>query len=438
MRRREYCGRLLRTPWAVPSNDLVLDRLLAAAVAVPEHPSSIEPSTFQGSSSLALAPPSSFRHALKRDGSRARTSLLGSIADLSDVIPGGTSAILNLHFNPAREVNLANGNVVLLGSNRADDDVVVLLARWDVERLPNKMPRDAELLEQDYFNSIFDVVRLENLLAACALDVRFEPEHPLLRVAAVITGDLAGSLTGIGGRLQAAAAVRCGQLDLFVPTHDVRDAKQHRRFEQAVLSNRYALLVTLSRPGDKWVWNLGRKFRENGREHRALPASGVDDACEELTSVLSVVCKALPARPTRYWGADALKRIDSRVGRAFALTDRARSHLERNRYPDPERMLQHLEMLVECAEMWSEPTTRWSDGTRLEDWARANMKLNLALHDSGIKESDAYFHFQGVRLCNRPHVKVDDGTSPGECGRSYNKKLWMLDLLKGATYPPSW
>ena len=56
---------------------------------------------------------------------------------------------------------------------------------------------------------------------------------------------------------------------------------------------------------------------------------------------------------------------------------------------------------------------------RIEEWARVNFELKIALHDKGIRDKDAFFEFEGQRLCNRPHVKVDDYTNPAECGRIY-------------------
>ena len=56
------------------------------------------------------------------------------------------------------------------------------------------------------------------------------------------------------------------------------------------------------------------------------------------------------------------------------------------------------------------------------------------LHKAGNSFRDVG-KWLGVRASTVRQYLIRAGIEPRE--RSYNQKLWMLDLLKGATYPPS-
>ena len=178
--------------------------------------------------------------------------------------------------------------------------------------------------------------------------------------------------------------------------------------------------MVTSEPSDRWVWRMARRFDGKTRTFRALHTTSVRDAAAELASVVSITSQQWPERPARYWDDGALRRLVAREGESFVLTDRARAQILRNRYPDPERLLQHVELLADCAEAWHEEMRSGAySSQRFEEWALREFSLTIALHDKGIKDRDAYCEYDGVRLDNRPHVKVDDAVALSGCGRIY-------------------
>lgn len=417
--------------WRPSRNDLVLPRLLAEAtdLRVLSEASDLAAELRRN----AMDQPAVV-HSMIQQGEAAMTSLLERLGEYEELITGGVSSIVALHVDPAREVHTPGGPIVLLKPLRVDDETLVITSTWEVEKHSAVKPVDRRFISLDEFHVARELVRLERLLSDWAMGLRFVPEHPTVRVICVVAPEAAEALPEVEERLRATAAVWGAELDFLVAPQDPRDTSARTKLERAALSNRYRLMLSLSDVRSKWVWKLGRRFAEAKRAHRALPLTSAEDAVGEFASVIAATVKALPDRPTEYWGPDALSRVDQRVGTSFDLTARARGHLAKNRYPLPERMLAHVERLADVAEAWSERKAAGDDSDdRLEDWAYSAFGLRIALHDKGIREKDAYFDFDGLRLSNRPHVKVDDYTSASECGRIYfgiderpDDKVWRF------------
>jgi hypothetical protein len=101
---------------------------------------------------------------------------------------------------------------------------------------------------------------------------------------------------------------------------------------------------------------------------------------------------------------------------SFVLTDRALSQLASSPYPDPERMLSHLERLAKLAAEFG--TGRGRLGARLEDAGRL-LGLDIALFDSSLNAPNIVVEGSVLSVRAEPHVKVDDHKSPDKCGRIY-------------------
>jgi hypothetical protein len=408
------------SPWIIPYNDLVLSRLVTSVP--PESVHCDNPAAAMALLTNAPRPtvPNSVRHVLRRPGSGAHASLVVGLQDYATAVSGGISSLTGLHLAPDREILQRDGRSLLLRARTVEGRATVLAATWKADLLANGAPRDAVLVDIDEYQLPHELRRLERTLTSWARDTSFVPEHPILCLAAVALPDVTNALDGIESQLRAVAAVLNAEVDFFVADHNRRDARAHDAFQEIVLSNRHDLLVTLSHADQKWVWKLARRFENDRRTFRVLPITSVADAADELANVLPGFVAAAPERPTEFWGPAALQRVDSRVCESFALSDRARSHLKRNPYPNPERMLDHLERLADCADAWRrELGARKVAPERLADWAMLRFGLSLALHDHGIKEKDATFEFDGQQLDSRPHVKVDDFVAPNACGRIY-------------------
>jgi len=273
----------------------------------------------------------------------------------------------------------------------------------------------------DEFIAPQDLVRLEGLLADWALKGRFVPEMERLRVATVVTPAVAHAARDLDQSLRAMAAVHGARLDVFVADHDPRNTKDAAQFERRLSGGGYHVVVTMSEPHERWVWKLAARLEKSGRL-LFLPLSSrtTSDAAAELASILSVTARSWPERPARFWDAAAAHRVELLVCESFAITERARNHLTRNRYPHPERMLCHIETLAACAHAWNELMHLDEMGAeRFEDWAFREFALTISLHDKGIDPKTSAIQFEGLELDNRPHVKVDDAVAPSECGRIY-------------------
>ena len=404
--------------WARPEASLELQTLLDDARAPISDLKTAEDLAAHYSR-LGFAPhPTSLCH-LFRSGAAA-AELDQACTDYGPAIELGVDGLLSLHADPARE--FADGDRVgLLRTTIASDGVPhVQLSVWKVERSPNRSITNASFISLDEYTPMYDLARLEKDLAALALSTGFIPKKPRFRAAAVVPKRVADELPGLGAALRATAAVNRVELDVFGTDHDPRNAKSALRLERTLTSGRYWSIFAMSTPADKWVWSMAKRFAATGRPSSPLAVTSIDDACAGLGAALAVQLHTWPERPTLAWGPGAMKRMEARESNCFALTVRARGHLVRNRYPDPERMLEHLELLADCSAAWSDLVLaeEWT-GKRLEDWASAEFSITIALHDKGISAKDAKFVFEGLELDNRPHVKVDDAVAASQCGRIY-------------------
>jgi hypothetical protein len=113
------------------------------------------------------------------------------------------------------------------------------------------------------------------------------------------------------------------------------------------------------------------------------------------------------------WEATA-ERIVALQGGHFRLTARAISMLEKNPYPKPRRMFEHLQILSIMASSYNR--MNGAIGTSLEIYARDNHGIDISLFD---KNYSGGFSYEGVQYDAKPHVKVDDHKSPSEVGRIY-------------------
>lgn len=405
--------------WELPSDDLVLSRLLDET---PSKSLKIATTPEMSGHLLAVRPapdPRSIRFALRRADSRAVESLQAAIPEYSPLIEGGAAAVFDLHAIPDREVAFEN-QVLLLRAREAHGETAVQSAIWLVERSANRTVIDGGPLTIDEFSAPRDLGRLEGLLMEWAQNGHFVPEMATLRVVAVVTPAFASDKEGLDRALRAIAAVHGATLDVFTSAHDPRDTKRAERFERRLSGGGYHVMITLSNPDEGWVWKMATRLKKLGLEFHPVFANSAPDAAAELGSILSVVAGSWPKRPARFWDAASVKRVELLVCESFAITQRARSHLQRNRYPDPERMLDHVEKLAQCARAWND-LMHLDDLTaeRFEEWAFREFALTIALHDKGIDAKRSIIEFDGLDFDNRPHVKVDDGVAPSECGRIY-------------------
>lgn len=419
--------------WRPPHDDLVLPRLLADARDVQvESRSALEiPALLL---KAQVGSPNSLTGLFQQPTGRAVQSVVDASAELGEVITGGLLSLVSLHAEPAREIALPNGTTVLLKPVVVEGGIIVLSSSWAVSRLPNFAPHDGEIIDLDEFHAVRDLTRLERLLAEWSASLKFVPSYPTLRAVCVVVPEVAERFPDLGDRVRAMASVWCAELDYVVASHNPRDAREHGRFEKLVLSNRYHLLVTMSDPRSKWMWRLAGRFKKANRPHRALPMTSEEDAVEEFASVVAAVTRAMPGRPTEYWGPEAVARVKARICESFTLSDEAWRHLQRNRYPWPERMLEHIERLADVAEAWSmQKAAGTGADERLEEWVRVKFDLKIALHDKGILDKDAYFEFDQQRLCNRPHVKSTTTPTPPNAVASTSESTSALTSEYGGS-----
>jgi len=145
---------------------------------------------------------------------------------------------------------------------------------------------------------------------------------------------------------------------------------------------------------------------------RLLAPLGESRAAEQSRSVGTATWPAATAQILRLRGPH------------FVLTDRAVGMLTENPYPDPERMLWHIDALARAALAYREAEGRL--GERFVDFA-ASFEIEVALFDDSL--SVPTFSIDGVDYTAKPHVKVDDHVTPERCGRIYfaidsaNKRL---------------
>ncbi len=366
------------------------------------------------------------RSARPRSGATVVTSLFGadepfhSLVSMTEnyadllTFTDGRAAIAQLHIAPMREVALDTA-IHLLSHFEHPAGTAVVHAHWEVERAGNRAIRSGRLINLDEFSVRADIPRLRRLIRSLAASSRFRPARPRLHAALLATAR-ARSISGeLVPELHAAAAVADVALK-ELNVGDPNDPIYLRELDRALAANNHHILVAMHEH-EKWVWKRFKEYQQReGRVAVSLDPHLGETIVESFQSAMLNLADAAPARPTLAWGRDALRRIASRTGPAFELSKRARQHLGQNGYPDVERMLKYLERLADMAQAF-----HFSEGVsgRLAEWARTEFDIEIALHEDNITEVHAYFEFEGQRLCNRPHVKVDDYKNPAECGRIY-------------------
>jgi hypothetical protein len=348
---------------------------------------------------------------------RAMESLDQAVRDYGPLVSGesGKIALLRLHEEPFVEVEL-DTEVFLIVAVATEDRSTVLMARWEVDRLPNRVLRSGVLAGVDEFVLPRDTLSFETLMRRLASAVGFVPRKPRLRAVGLITPGAADILSDAESDVIAAGAIYDIEVDAL-PRGDPSDQLFFDQVDEVLQMNRHSILIVMH-DFEKWIWKRIHRYRQ--RPHRVaiqVPARmGSDEAIRHVSAKLDEVSWAAPGVPAIEWGSDALARISSRTGGSFHLTPRAEGHLLDNGYPRVERMIQHLERLADLADALAAGDL---DGGRLADQARVEFDLEISLFDSNISASASTFVFQEVKLDNRPHVKVDDYKNPADCGRIY-------------------
>lgn len=322
-----------------------------------------------------------------------------------------------LHSAPPCEAQLA-GLVCVLGVVRNGSDLWVVEANWSVERDQKSIIRSASL---DYIDELvlpqhdFSFRRrLRELAAATA----FQPSFPRLR-SLVLPSAPEALGEDLFEKLSSAAAVSDSVL-IRGPGGSGRDVEHVRKVDRLLAHNSHHVLVALltgRRSDDRWLYNRLRTYVAADSRDGFSVVIGEDDlVLEQVAAGLEALAEGSPPNPVLVWGPDALKRVQLRVGDAFRLTTRAEDHLRSNRYVRTERLLGFVEQLADLAESFREDGT---GGIRFADWAHAKFGLEVAMFDNNITGEARFFTYEGVRLSNVPHVKVDDHVSPRDCGRIY-------------------
>lgn len=88
-----------------------------------------------------------------------------------------------------------------------------------------------------------------------------------------------------------------------------------------------------------------------------------------------------------------------------------------DRYPTPEEMRTALVKLAQVAFDLYDGSERTMGHT--DTWIRERYDLKVSLQDDKMSRRFRVFTFEGEKLDRTPHVKVNDGVPPHECGRVY-------------------
>jgi hypothetical protein len=182
-------------------------------------------------------------------------------------------------------------------------------------------------------------------------------------------------------------------------------------------------LLLLSVPGCRDV--IGRLVAVASPKPRPLMLLGegeleyllleVDERLDEHRVDLPV---AAPAEEEEETWASVAEVVSALQGDHFVVTKRCLKKLALCPYPDPARMRTQLDALARLAREWG--SKQGSLGDRLEDWARTNVGIEIALRDEGLVRRRLHeFQFGGRTYSREPHVKVDDAKAFTECGRIY-------------------
>ncbi|MFC4555399.1 hypothetical protein [Georgenia faecalis] len=119
---------------------------------------------------------------------------------------------------------------------------------------------------------------------------------------------------------------------------------------------------------------------------------------------------------------DSLASLASHLERAaeerIVFTDTVRSTWKKaDRYPTPEAMRVAMVKLAQVARDLYDGQDRTMGHT--DNWVRENYDLKVSLQDDKMPKGFRSFTFEGEAHDRTPHVKVNDGVPPHECGRIY-------------------
>lgn len=158
-------------------------------------------------------------------------------------------------------------------------------------------------------------------------------------------------------------------------------------------------------------------FNPNGYADWIAGGGGLTALLRELVCHLSLLSEspATVSEPLTWREAgQQISAIADETKGALVLSDRAHRQLDKNPYPDPQRMVEQVRMLAEVAALYR----AGSIGMRLEDVC-ASRGLTIALFDNGLNTPQLTIDGTVTTLRAEPHVKVDDYVSPDRCGRIY-------------------
>lgn len=349
-------------------------------------------------------------------GDDAFGSLIAAMDEYGDLlaVEQGKAAIAQIHAAPRREVHL-DDEVHLLSHLKDPTGTSVVHVVWQVERAENRALRAGRLSRVDEFAVPAEALRLQQLLRELARCTGYCPAQPRVHGVLLATERARAAAGDLVLGLHAAAAVAdVAMRELAVG--DPSDPVYLRELDRSLAANNHHVLIALH-DREKWVWARFKNYQERvGRAAIPLDPSLPEAALATFQAAALNLAELAPSRPTVAWGRDAVQRAKHRTGPGFELSPRALGHLERNGYPDVERMLGFLERLADMAQAYHVGDM---PSQRIADWAHSEFAIEIALHDDNISEADAYFTVEGVTLCNRPHVKVDDYKNAAECGRIY-------------------
>jgi hypothetical protein len=337
-----------------------------------------------------------------------------SIDEWASALSGthGQDLLVDTIGAPTRLIHLADREVHL-GAYDSAHGLQIVMITWPAERRDDKTLRTLGPADVDEFVLPGDEYQFVQTLRSLAADTNFQPIGGL-RVGALISDRVKQLMPNAPTEIAAAIAVAGGQTTLY-PVGDPNDSAYLRRLERTIHGSSHQAIATMSLPKERWVMNV-LKTSQRGRAHIRLDFGDLAVASDQAAYRVAAAAAAAPPYPTLEWGDEACRRIEGRESPALGLTEQAKRHLRRNKYPDVERMLGRLEALADLAEAWN---LEGIVGARFEDWAASHTTLRLAMSDGNISAKDAKFVFEGKELDNRPHVKVDDNTSPSHCGRIY-------------------
>lgn len=110
--------------------------------------------------------------------------------------------------------------------------------------------------------------------------------------------------------------------------------------------------------------------------------------------------------------------VEASEGR-IQFSDNAERSWNRIAYDDCSGMTEALVALARAAHMLYSTSTTERTMPRLDEWFYTEFGIKVAMSDDTIEESKRlrYFHYEGEKYSQAPHVKVKDGVPPPECGR---------------------